>query len=261
MPDRRKHRGPHPSDRELFSEDQFFRLKEAALDFVWLLNRGYPRKTAQSFVGDRYQLKQRQRVALGRSCCSDEDERLRRSRLLSSIQGRHLMLDGFNILTTVESALSGGMVLDCRDHCFRDLAGSGGFKRVSETRKAISLIHDTIYEMQPASVLWLLDRPLSNSARLKALIEEDLLAKQRDRQWSPPPGWSVELEEHVDGRLAASKAVISSADSTILDRCQGWFNGARRVIESRVSRAWIVQIWQTPSGEGSQQQIAEQPGQ
>ena len=53
MPDHRKHRGPHPEDKQLFAAEQCPRLREAANDLAWLLNRGYASTSALKIVGDR----------------------------------------------------------------------------------------------------------------------------------------------------------------------------------------------------------------
>ncbi len=56
MPDRRKHRGPHPEDRRLFAPEALPRLRAAAGDLSWLLSRGYAPESSLKLVGDRYAL-------------------------------------------------------------------------------------------------------------------------------------------------------------------------------------------------------------
>ena len=56
MPDKRKHRGPHPEDRQLFSPQQLNGLQSATRDLNWLLSRGYAVNSSLKLVGDRYQL-------------------------------------------------------------------------------------------------------------------------------------------------------------------------------------------------------------
>src|SRR5690606_2006202 len=109
MPDRRTHRGPHPRDRALFSEQQLGTLREAAADYSWLLSRGYNGVSALKLVGDRFQLVQRQRMALERSSASKSASTARRARRLSPAElgGEAVVVDGFNCLITVEVALSG----------------------------------------------------------------------------------------------------------------------------------------------------------
>ena len=73
-------------------------------------------------IGDRYRLVERQRVAVARAACSDAaltDRAVRRVEL-DALRERPLRIDGFNLLVTLESALGGGVVLACRDGCYRD---------------------------------------------------------------------------------------------------------------------------------------------
>ena len=61
-------------------------------------------------------------------------------RLGSTLRGRPLRIDGFNLILTLESALGGGIVLGGRDGCYRDLASvHGTYRRVEETRPALDL--------------------------------------------------------------------------------------------------------------------------
>jgi len=74
-------------------------------------------------VGDRYQLAERQRTAVRRSACSDASLRWRAERRadLRDLNGASLAVDGFNLLTTIEAALSGGIIIRGRDGCLRDM--------------------------------------------------------------------------------------------------------------------------------------------
>lgn len=72
MPETRKHRGPHPNDPKLFAAAHVPRLCQAVADLSWLLGRGYAINSALKLTGDRYNLTDRQRLAVRRSACSDE---------------------------------------------------------------------------------------------------------------------------------------------------------------------------------------------
>ena len=72
MPDKRTHRGPHPADEKLFAADALSDLRSAVADYSLLLTKGYAEKGALKLVGDKFSLTQRQRLAIMRSACSDE---------------------------------------------------------------------------------------------------------------------------------------------------------------------------------------------
>lgn len=132
MPDSRKHRGQHPSDAGLFGESQVPKLQQAVRDLSWLLSRGYAEKSSLRLVGDRYRLQSRQRLAVARSSCSRQAASRWRLHALpeEAMRGNTLFIDGFNLLITLESALSGGFILEGVDGCYRDMASiHGSYKR------------------------------------------------------------------------------------------------------------------------------------
>jgi hypothetical protein len=136
LPDTRAHRGPHPEDALLFAPEALPALREATTDLCWLLTRGYPSGSALVLVGDRYQLAARQRVAVARAACSQSDRAGRAARQVApeGMAGRPLLLDGYNVLTTVEAAMARGVILAARDGAYRDMASMhGSFRRVAET--------------------------------------------------------------------------------------------------------------------------------
>jgi hypothetical protein len=236
MPDTRKHRGAHPQDPALFAKDQLPKLRAAVGDLSWLMTRGYPAKAAIKLVGDRFGLNERQRLAMSRAACSDQSKSHRTATCVavSSINNEHLIVDGFNLLITIEAALSGGVLMLCRDGCIRDLSSiHGSYRSVEETKAAISLIGDSI-ERHAASALWLLDKPISNSGRLAQKIRR--LASERG--WD----WSVELSFNPDNELAASHRLAISSDGPLLDRLPRWTNLARQIIEQHLADAWLIDL-------------------
>jgi len=225
MPDHRSHRGPHPEDAELFTDRTLPLLQNAVADACWLLSRGYADKSTLKIVGDRYNLNVRQRLAVMRASCPDQACRKRQAKQVSPdcASGRALAIDGYNLLITLESALAGAVLLDCPDGCIRDLASlHGTWRRVEETRPALELAAETLDLLCIQDVIWLLDRPVSNSGRLKQLILE--MARARGL------AWEVELVPNPDKLLIASDRLIISSDSAVLDGCKEWLNLARLIV-------------------------------
>ena len=111
-----------------------------------------------------------------------------------------------------------------------------------------------------AECRWFLDRPVSNSGRLKGIIEE----LGASRGWP----WGVELVADPDAVLADAGVgaavqlpsqpgqlspqpgqlpvrpgvVVATADSAILARSAAWFNLAREVVTQHVPAAWVVEL-------------------
>ena len=64
-------------------------------------------------------------------------------------------MDGFNVLTSIEAALAGGVILAGRDGCYRDMASMhGSYRKVEETRPAILGIGSILETLQPTVCHW-----------------------------------------------------------------------------------------------------------
>ncbi len=237
MPDRRTHRGPHPQDAKLFAPDHIASLRLAVADFSLLLTKGYAEKGALKLVGDKFSLTQRQRLAVMRSACSDQQLASRKQREIgiAEITEKAIGIDGYNLLITVEAAMSAGVIFKGRDGCYRDLASiHGTYRKVTETIPAVQLVGDFLKEIGVASALWLLDSPVSNSGRLKTLIGE--LARKND--WN----WEIRLSLSPDAELIKSDQVTASTDSVVLDGCKRWSNLAAEIITQQVPSATVIAL-------------------
>jgi hypothetical protein len=221
----------------LFAPALLPRLREAVADFSLLLTKGYAEKSALKLVGDRFSLTQRQRLAVMRSSCSDQQRDSRRARCLpvETLAGQPIAVDGYNLLITIEAALSGGLIFQGRDRSFRDLASiHGTYRKVEETVPAVRLIGEFLRESRVASALWLLDSPVSNSGRLKTLIGQ--LAHESN--WP----WEIRLTISPDAELSKMDTIVVTTDSIILDACPRWANLAAEIITRLLRSATIVDL-------------------
>lgn len=219
MPNHQKHRGQHSDDVHLFNDKWMPILCQAVRDFSHLLTLGYPDHASLKLVGDRFRLNKRQRKAVMRSGCANQSvwERQKKECALSDLNGSAVVMDAYNVLITTESLLSDGIILDCRDGCFRDLASlHGTYRKVEETIPAIQLIGQALETLGVQQVRWYLDSPISNSGRLKGLILEE--AQQQG--WN----WEAELVANPDKDLVISPEIVISSDSWVIDQSRRWFN-------------------------------------
>jgi hypothetical protein len=77
---------------------------------------------------------------------------------IEQLTGRLLLIDGYNLLITVEAALAGGVVLRARDGTYRDMASvHGTFRKVQETLPAIELIGLLLARHGATQCTWYLD--------------------------------------------------------------------------------------------------------
>ncbi len=176
-------------------------------------------------------------MAVSRCACSRDAAQHRQEHQLAAaeVRGRELWLDGYNVLTILESALAGGVVLLGRDGCCRDLAGiHRRYRKVAETAPALRLIGETVAAWGVTGCRWWLDQPVSNSGRLKTFIHEVAAGA----------GWNmqVELVFNPDKVLWESDQVIATSDGVVLDRCQHWVNLVREIIRTRLPQAWLLDL-------------------
>ncbi|MGA2172328.1 MAG: DUF434 domain-containing protein [Sedimentisphaerales bacterium] len=237
MPDKRTHRGQHPTDEKLFAAAEIPDLRRAVADYSLLLTKGYADKSSLKLVGDRFALTERQRLAVMRSSCSDEQLARRKSRQLDigDIAGKGIAIDGYNVLITIEAAMSGGIIFKGRDGCYRDLASiHGTYRKVTETIPAVELIGGFLQQIGVVQTLWLLDSPVSNSGRLKTLIGQIA----RTNNWD----WQIELVLSPDAVLIKSGKIIASSDSVVLDGCSKWGNLAAEIIKAKLPNTQIIDL-------------------
>lgn len=233
MAHRQRNRGPHPEDPVHFHDDQVPLLTQAVRELSWLLSHGYARESASTFVGNHHGLHDRQRIAVWRSACSDQAREQRHSLCHphQELRGRTLHIDGFNLITTIEAARSGGVILIGRDGYFRDMTSMhGSWRRVEQTAQAIQDIAGGLGALGVGHCHWFLDRPVSNSGRLAGMLREAALTHGLS--------WEVDCIDRVDTQLKHSQEIVITADAGILDQ------GVRSSnLTDYLLRPWLAELW------------------
>ena len=227
-------RGFVPSDEREFGTEVIPKLRKAAEEVLFLLNHGYPVKGATRFIGDHYMFSERQRLALARSVSPEEEIVSRKNREVNSIEGETIYIDGFNVIIGLEIAYSESMLFRCMDGTIRDLAGlRGTYRLIPETNLAIKALLKTLESSKVGKAVIYLDKPVSNSGRLKQKIYE--YAEDIDTEIE------VIIIDAVDYELK-HKSLIASGDAIILNECDKWFNLVKRVIEENIGDYEYIDI-------------------
>ena len=238
MPDSRHHRGPHPEDARLFGTAESQRtLRLAAGDLAWLLGRHYAPGAALSLVGNRYQLRQRQRHALRRAVAAPAVARARRARQVGAeaLAGGSLQVDALNQLITIEVALAGGVLLRGHDSAWRDLASvHGTYRTVEETTLALQALGTWLAPMGIKEVTFFIDAQVSNSGRLAGIMRTLAAA----HGWP----WQAILVPSADTVLRQTPEIVATSDSSILDHAARWFGLAAAVVPCVAPHAWCVDL-------------------
>ncbi|WP_460220327.1 DUF434 domain-containing protein [Psychroserpens sp. MEBiC05023] len=232
MPNQRN-RGKNSNDNQLFGSKAIQqKLKEALIDMHYLLTRGYAEKSSLQLVGNRHRLNVRQQQAVRGMSASQQQMEQRQSACIpfESIGSDSIIIDGFNLLIILESALSGAYLFKGLDEAYRDLSGvHGTYKRVQQTENALLLVGN---RLKTNKVIWVFDKPVSNSGRLKTMLRE--LAENHDFNWE------IILDHNPDKVLAKSKHIVVSSDAWVLDRAKRWLNLGAYIIEHHISEANII---------------------
>ncbi|MFD2940795.1 DUF434 domain-containing protein [Flavobacterium notoginsengisoli] len=221
-----KNRGKEASDDTLFGTEKIqLKLKEAVTDLSYFLSRGYGEKATLALVGNRYRLNSRQQQAVRGMSASQSQIENRQSKEIQSqeLEGKEIAIDGFNALILLESILSNAYVFKGQDGFIRDLSSvHGTYKRVKQTSPAIEIIADFYKKEKIKTIHWFFDKPVSNSGRLKKMIEEIALDNQYD--------WKVELVYNPDKVIAESNWIAVTSDAWILDNASSNFNLMKYVL-------------------------------
>lgn len=154
-------------------------LRRAAADFRYLLNRGYPRQAALTLVGNRYDLHRTARQLLHRGVFDQATARARRAKLrrLQGLSGQTLLVDGHNVLITLEAALRGLPLVRADDGFVRDVAElSRAYRPGPLTAQALHLLVAALRRARVGPVTVLLDAPMRKSGELAREIRQALSA-------------------------------------------------------------------------------------
>ena len=223
-------RGYVDKDEELFGGSQRAKILSAANDARWLMNRGYSAESAITFTSNHYLLTSRQRMAIFRSILNDEDKTTRFKKEILK-PGTDVLIDGLNIIITLETALSHSLVLRGDDGVLRDVAGlHGTYRIIDKTAKAIKLILQTLSNLDVRNATFILDKPVSNSGSLKQLILE--ISRNFNLEVV------VELDMNPDQIFVDKENVISS-DGPVILRSSSWFNLNSMIVRDMIPDTWV----------------------
>lgn len=188
-------------------------MKDAAHDLRFLLNRGYNRNSAVNFVANKYKLGIKDRNFLVRAVFSEsEAEEHRKKRVdIKKIKRKEVLIDGYNVLITVESVLKDRGVILCDDGFVRDTSATfGKYRRSKFTLPALEKIIGILKENSVGRVLFIFDSQVSFSGELCKLIREKL-AEHGLRG-------SATTSESADYIITKSKGIVCTSDRAIIKK-------------------------------------------
>lgn len=197
------------------------RVLEAALDYRYLLSRGYAPKSSLDLVVSRYGMRREARLLLLRCVHSPQyvKEALTKLRCKAK-EGEPLLLDFYNTLLTVLCMLQGCSVYLCDDCVVRDLRGSG--LRASERAllpKAYQLMVKAIMGTGFRRVEVVADKEVSHSLRDARAFVDALKELAGDAGLDV----SLTLSQTPDAYIIESSrrlgACAASSDALVIEGC------------------------------------------
>lgn len=198
--------------------------KEAIEDLRYLLSRGYDRSSAIKFIGDRYLLSKEQRLLLYRAVYPEEIAILHKSKKVSpeEIKGNRLLIDGFNVIWTVISAIKGYPVFLCDDGIVRDISGIHGSIINEEIFSELKLIISIIAQLMPNETIFFFEKQISKSGEVTKTVR--ILLKENNLSGD------AKLVVSPDYELTSLDGVVSTSDSIIIQKVEKIFDLAAYVI-------------------------------
>jgi hypothetical protein len=200
-------------------------LQHAALDFFFLQNRAYPRRSGLEWVGNRYRLPHLERQLLHRGVFSQGHaiQRLAKRSRAVAWQKEWLVVDGHNVQITVESSLIGRPVLRANDGVIRDLAGQSAKFHMTETSwQAMELVFRFLNTFRPFRTLFLFDAPISQSGILAQVYQKRMgvLGLSGDARAVPVP----------EREFCYEQAIVASSDQAVMEKASRWVDLASLVL-------------------------------
>lgn len=202
-------------------------LKEAIKDLRYLLNRGYPRSPAVEHVSDHYRLELQQRHLLARCVFSEVEITNHQDRAveMKEVRGRKLGIDGYNVLITVESLLSGDQVVKCDDGFIRDLqAIFGKYKMSDSTGEALDEILSMVEEAKSKEVVFFFDKQVSRSGELAGMAR----GKLEEKNLSGDAKTTVGTDAHV-----RDFEVVASSDRAIIEKTEAVWDIPAEILKQK----------------------------
>jgi hypothetical protein len=201
---------------------------EAARDEIkFLLDRGYRKDSAVDFVGDHHHIDASCRSRLMRETYSELEIEDTSSKLVSAadLSGRDLAIDGFNVLITLDTLLSGGEAFVCQDGMVRDNARAFSNYRIGEgTETAADSVIGLLAAARPASVTWVFDSQISGSGRLAEYVRRAMEAVGvRGRCMTSP---------EADAQILKLNMITATSDTPMIRRLEAVVDLPQAVVES-----------------------------
>jgi hypothetical protein len=151
------------------------------------------------------------------------------------LNNRNLAIDGYNVLITLEAALSSRPLILSNDGFIRDISGlSGAFKKTKVTEDAIHLIFGLLEKLRPAHTLFLFDSPISKSG----LLAQELRERLKDENLAGD-ALALKVPEKI---LLGFHGIVATSDTAVIDQSHEVFDLAGALIRRKIRPASLIKL-------------------
>ena len=194
------------------------KLLKPARDIRSILRWGYPKFATIRFVADHSQLTVEERHILTRVIMPPDKivSRIRKKIACNGIRDRDLLLDGYNVLLSVDSLLKKEPMWFCDDGYIRDTRYYFNKTRQAEDiEEALNSVIEFFFEARPKSVTFLLDAQISRSGELAGLIRRKL--KEHGISGEARTSKTTDFDLKTEGGNPKNNIVVATSDGIVID--------------------------------------------
>ncbi len=194
------------------------KLLKPARDIRSLLRWGYPKFATIRFVADHFQLSAEERYILTRVIMPPDRlvSRINKKVACTGIRDKDLLLDGYNVLLSVDSLLKKEPMWFCDDGYIRDTRYyfSKG-KQAEDIEDSLDLVLKFLSETYPKSAIFLLDAQISRSGELAGLIRHKM--KENGIKGEARTSRTADFELKAEGVNPGKNLIVATSDGIIID--------------------------------------------
>lgn len=194
-------------------------ILDAAEEYSWLLNRNYPQKSSLKMVGDKFMLTRDMRQILYRGISAGVQAEKRRKMIGRVKKGDLVLVDGYNVLFTINNYLLGKPLFISNDGLLRD-AGEmrGRIHNKQVFNRSVELMMGAISDWKGAVFRIYLDEPVSFSGRLSIVLckEMALMGIEGEAGTVPSPD-HVLKNERSDTLCTSDSAILNHYGGRVAD--------------------------------------------
>ena len=194
------------------------KLLKPARDIRSLLRWGYPKFATISFVATHSRLSVEERHILTRVIMPTDRivSRINKKMTCTGIKDRDLLLDGYNVLLSVDSLLKKELMWFCDDGYIRDTRFYfSKAKQAEGIEESLDLVLIFLSEAHPKSAIFLLDAQISRSGELAGLIRRKM--NEYGISGEARTSKTVDFELKAEGGNHEKSLIVATSDGIVID--------------------------------------------